>query len=175
MKKKIFYLIGFMGAGKTTLGKQIAGRLGFHFQDLDAFLEAQTGRSVRQIFVEEGETAFRAKERQALQELIRSSPTPLILACGGGAPCYENNLALMQQNGFLIYLKAEPSTLMQRLAPQKDKRPLVKDIPKSELLNHIQLMLQSRNPYYWQADFVFTVEKDKTEVLLKFIEVCAGT
>jgi shikimate kinase len=175
VKKKIFYLIGFMGAGKTTLGKQIAQSLGFYFQDLDAFLEAQTGRSVRQIFLEEGETAFRAKESQALGELIRSSPTPLILACGGGAPCYENNLALMQQNGFLIYLKAEPATLMQRLLPQKEKRPLIKDIPKTELLNYIQFMLQSRSLYYWQADFVFTVEKDNPEVLLKFIEVCTKT
>jgi shikimate kinase len=175
MKKKIFYLIGFMGAGKTTLGKQIAQSLGFYFQDLDAFLETQTGRSVHQIFVEEGEAAFRTKERQALQELIRSAPTPLILACGGGAPCYENNLALMQQNGFLIYLKAEPATLMQRLLPQKEKRPLVKNIPQSQLLNYIQLMLQSRSPYYWQADFVFTVEKDSPEVLRKFIEVCAKT
>ncbi|MCS6904040.1 MAG: shikimate kinase [Bacteroidia bacterium] len=162
-----------MGSGKTTLGKQIAQKLSFHFIDLDNFIEVQENQTIHQLFIQLGHELFRQKEQEALIKVITSAPTPLILACGGGTPCYLNNLSIMQQSGYLIYLKAEPQTLANRIRLQQKQRPLLSNVTQSQLLNYISQMLQSREPYYWQADFVFTIEKDDPLVLTEFIQICS--
>ncbi|MEO0469924.1 MAG: shikimate kinase, partial [Bacteroidota bacterium] len=105
------FLIGFMGAGKTTLGQAVAQRLKWQFLDLDHWIVAQTGKSVKQIFADEGERAFRQMEKEAIDTLAGTSGTPSIIATGGGAPCFDDHLLRMKAAGKVIYLRPSVSEL----------------------------------------------------------------
>ena len=127
---KIF-LIGFMGSGKTSIGKRLAKFLGFDFIDLDSVIETKEGKPISKIFMERGETAFRILEQEALQELVKE--TGVVVATGGGAPCHNNNLQFMNANGTTVYLRLDQEALLQRLTDAKLKRPLIKDLTDAEL------------------------------------------
>jgi shikimate kinase len=102
-------LIGYMGAGKTTLGKALAQEMGLRFFDLDWYIEEQNDTTISEIFAQEGEAGFREKERQALHEVIQKDD--IVLAVGGGTPCFYDNIDFMNQQARTIYLKATPETL----------------------------------------------------------------
>ena len=150
------FLSGMPGAGKTYWGYRLASSQKLNFVDLDAFIEKREGKTIGEIFGTFGETGFRMKETAALQDVIRSSGDPAIVACGGGTPVHNGNLEIMKSAGCVIYLRAELSTLAQRLVQEEHQRPLLTG--KSFLLPTLQQMLAERQGFYEQADYIFDVE-----------------
>jgi shikimate kinase / 3-dehydroquinate synthase len=146
------YLVGNMGSGKTTIGEQVAQRLGMFFTDLDRDIEWMTGQTVAELFAQRGEEAFRQLEREALARTIILMDT--VVATGGGVVLREENRALMRRKGWVIYLRASPETLWQRLQHTTD-RPLLRTESPSETL---QAIAQAREPLYQEADWVIDTD-----------------
>ncbi|GHV20402.1 shikimate kinase [Bacteroidia bacterium] len=153
-----------MGSGKTTIGKLLAKRAGLQFVDLDLFIENRHHKSVRQLFSEKGESGFREIERRALEEV--SGFEDIVISTGGGAPCFFDNMTLMNQLGFTIYLKVSESELANRLNYMKHNRPLIKDKNEDELRVFISESLRKREIFYNQAKLMFDAEQllDETDV-----------
>ena len=151
----IYFLIGFMGAGKSSLGKYAAKRLNMQFIDLDQWIEETKGISISSIFQEQGEQAFRGLERWAL-ETVCEHPFKggLILSCGGGTPCFFDNMDYMKGRGETMYLQLSSGMLAHRLQNAKHKRPLLEAV--EDLEGFIQEKLRVREPFYLQADHVIT-------------------
>lgn len=148
------YLVGFMGCGKTTLGRKIAGLLGLNFIDLDKFIEERTFKSVPLIFEEEGEQGFREREHHALEEV--SHFEHVIVATGGGAPCFYDNMELMNRTGITVYISPDTPTLAGRIIHSKTERPLVAGKSKEELISFINESLKRRAPFYEKAKIVLS-------------------
>ncbi len=142
-------LIGYMGAGKTTLGKQLAKRLGMEFIDLDWYIEKRFRKSVSQLFAERGEEGFRAIERNMLREVAEFEG--VVVSAGGGTPCFFDNMEYMNAQAETIYLKATPETLRLHLRMGKQQRPLIAGKNDEELDNFIRESLAVREPYYTRA------------------------
>lgn len=143
------FLIGFMGSGKTTLGKQLAKKLGYQFVDQDTLIEERLKMTVGDIFATYGENRFRLEEREVL--LSFETSTNLVVSTGGGAPCFFDNIGIMNTLGCSIYLKAEPKTLANRLKNSQNTRPLIIGKSEQELLDYISAKLFEREPFYNQA------------------------
>lgn len=152
MQEKPIYLTGFMGSGKTTLGRLLARSLGREFIDLDRFIEDQNNANIPEIFSRQGEERFRELERLAIHETINKKNA--IIATGGGAPCFFDNMDVMNKNGITIYLKLSPEALLQRLLPARNHRPLIKDKNEDELHAFIKTKLEAREPYYKKAHLI---------------------
>lgn len=148
------YLIGYMGCGKSTLGKRLANHLNLQFVDMDHYIEMRNHKTIPQIFAEEGEGEFREKERKALEEL--SAFNDVVIATGGGAPCFFDNIELMNNTGATIYMNIDPAILAHRLLNSKIERPLIKGKSEAELTVFIDETLKKRNPFYKQARFEIT-------------------
>jgi len=144
-----------MGAGKTTIGKQIAKRLGWSFVDVDSFIENRYHKTISQIFAEKGEKFFREVERNVLQEVSLFEKT--VISTGGGAPCFFDNMDWMNRTGITVYLKMPVSELTQRLVNCKQERPLVKGKNKEELQQFIADSLEKREVWYSRATITFPV------------------
>ncbi|GAB4424304.1 MAG: shikimate kinase [Bacteroidia bacterium] len=145
-----------MGAGKTTLGRAAAGLLGWTFADLDAWIEAAEGRSVPAIFAEEGQDYFRAQEAAAIEALGQEAPLSRIVATGGGAACFGDNMTRMNALGLTIYLKPDLHTLCDRLRDQRAGRPLLRDLTDAQLLPFLEAMQAQREPYYARARYTLS-------------------
>lgn len=150
----LVFLIGFMGAGKTTLGTHYTRVHGGRFIDLDDWLVAQAGMSISDIFAKEGEAGFRRRERQALESLEAFRDTATLVACGGGTPCFGDNMKWMRQHGQTVYLSLSPATLHQRLKHEQAQRPLIRDLSHNQLRTFVEELLEKRNPYYQQASII---------------------
>lgn len=146
--KKLF-LVGFMGSGKSTMGKQIAKGLNWRFIDLDDFIEAKMGKTITSIFNDEGEDVFRHLERETLEEMAHLDK--VVVATGGGVPCFHDNMGFMNSHGRTVYLKLPPQELCQRLLPVRSTRPLIANKSDGELLDYIKEKLSEREPFYNQA------------------------
>lgn len=166
---KIF-LIGYMGAGKTTLGRPLAEKLQVPFIDLDAAIEAREGRTIRQLFIEVGEAVFREKERDCLQS--GDFPEQFVMATGGGAPCFFDNMDWMNRQGVTIYLRADPLTIASRLEDQREERPLLRSLSKEELPEFVRNRLRERDIYYMKAELV--LEKPGGLTLDDLLEALSG-
>lgn len=153
---KIF-LIGFMGSGKTYWGKVWAKQLALSFYDLDEIIEAAQGKKIAQIFEKEGEDHFRSIETTALQTFAEKKDC--MIACGGGTACFNDNMQWMNENGTTIYLSASPQYIFNRVAAEKDKRPLIKKINEAELLFFIEQKLKEREQFYKQAKFILPADE----------------
>lgn len=152
-------LCGYMGSGKSQVGRLLASKLGLVFFDLDDQIEKNQQKSVKKIFLEKGEIFFRKKENEVLKELL-DAPESFILSLGGGTPCYADNLEILKNNKEvrLIYLKVELNELTKRLFNEKEKRPLISDQESRESLNDfIRKHLFERQYYYLQSDVVLDV------------------
>ncbi len=143
------YLTGYMGCGKSTLGRKLASHAGLQFIDMDQYIEERNCKSIPQIFAEEGEDEFRKKERKALEEL--SEFTDVVIATGGGAPCFFDNMELMNRTGKTIYMDIDPKILATRLLKSKTDRPLIKGKSEEELVQFIGETLEKRIVYYSMA------------------------
>ena len=144
-----FFLIGFMGSGKSYWGKLWGETFSLDWYDLDTEIEKATGKSIDAIFKEEGELAFRKKERQVLKQFLKKDQ--FILSCGGGTPCFFDNLKKMNRDGVVIYLKSSPSELADRLRYEKDARPLLKGVSDDRLEFFIEQKLNERSTDYQKA------------------------
>jgi len=143
------FLIGFMGSGKTTVGRPLAKALGLSFVDMDHHLTDTQHKTVAQLFEELGENGFRQLERDNLAAL--SIQDNVVIASGGGAPCFFDNMDTMNRVGSTIYLKVSPEGLAARLKHGRDKRPLLRGKNDEELLEYIRTALASREKFYSQA------------------------
>ena len=130
------YLIGFMGAGKTHWGRLLSEKLGMRFFDLDEQVTEHAGKSIPEIFATEGEEQFRIMEKEVLH-IITESHESFVMACGGGSPCYFNNIEYMNQSGTTVWINTPLETLFQRLVVEKEKRPLIKELSDEQLKNFI--------------------------------------
>ncbi|MFW5822309.1 MAG: shikimate kinase [Tangfeifania sp.] len=148
------YLIGYMGCGKTTLGKRLSKHMGLQFIDMDHYIEKRNCKTVPQLFKEFGELGFRQRERKALEELAEF--TDIVIATGGGAPCFFDNIDLMNRTGKTIYLNIHPKILASRLLKSKTERPLIKGKSRNELIEFIDETLRKRNKFYKQANYEIT-------------------
>lgn len=146
------YLIGFMGSGKSTFGKRMASRAGWKFEDLDSLIENIEGRSVRNIFLESGENYFREIEASTLRGI--SKDDNIVVACGGGTPCYKDNMKFMNQSGVTIYLKHNVQTLAHRLKNAKKVRPLLERMNPEEMEQYISAKLAERERWYNKSQLI---------------------
>lgn len=154
-------LCGYMGSGKSQVGRLLASKLGLVFFDLDDQIEKNQQKSIKKIFSEKGEIFFRKKENEVLKELL-NAPENFILSLGGGAPCYADNLEILKNNKEvrLIYLKVELNELTKRLFNEKEKRPLISGQESRESLNDfIRKHLFERQYYYLQSDIILDVSE----------------
>jgi len=138
-----------MGSGKTSVGKKLAKSLGIEFIDLDSFIEGQAKMSINNIFDGPGEQVFRNLEREGLEEL--SNKEDIVVATGGGTPCFKDNMNFLNEHGITIYLKLENRILLERLANAKSDRPLLKNLSDEELKDYIEKKLAERAPTYERA------------------------
>ena len=148
-------LIGYMGAGKTTIGKALSKELGIIFYDLDWYIESRTRKTVPQIFAERGEEGFRKIEYNMLHEVAEFEN--VIISCGGGSPCFFDNMDYLNQQGQVVYLKADPEVLYKHLQMARVERPLLKGKSHEELLAFIKEQLEKREPFYTKARYTLDV------------------
>ena len=156
----LIYLIGFMGCGKTTLGKKVANQLKYDFIDLDQLIEKRAYLTINEIFTKKGEEFFRVLEKQLLIELSLSENT--VVAVGGGTPCYFTNMEIMNQTGETFYFQRPVKELFNRIVNARDNRPLVKDKSEEELLVYIEDLLNKREVFYLKSKF--TIPRNKLTV-----------
>ena len=157
---KPVFLIGFMGAGKTTVGQILAQKLNLQFVDLDHFIENKTKLTIAEYFEKYGEKSFREVERESLITL--SQRENLIIATGGGAPCFADNMQIIKQSGMSFYLKWTNENLFLRLKIDgTDKRPLLKGKSDAEIMEYISKSMTCRETFFRQADFTVSAENDE--------------
>lgn len=158
------FLIGYMGAGKTTLGKAFSRELGLTFIDLDWYIEERFHKTVQQLFSERGEQGFRELERKMLHEVAEFED--VVISAGGGTPCFFDNMDYMNACGDTVFLQVEPEVLFRRLKVAKQQRPLLANKSDEELMNFICEALRKRHPFYSQAKLLFRADEleDKSQI-----------
>jgi shikimate kinase len=158
------FLVGYMGAGKSVIGKSLSKSLGCKFFDLDAYIELKEGKKISQIFEEKNEVFFRKLENKYLKELILIKDKKII-STGGGTPCFENNFNIIQScsNSVSVYLKANVETILDRLKGSVDKRPIISNFQNEDSIKEfIKKHLFERSFYY---------EKSKIKIITDDIEI----
>lgn len=150
----LVFLIGFMGSGKTTIGKKLAKKMKFAFLDLDQEIEKHENLSISEIFEIHGEDYFRALENKVLLGIFQLKN--IVVSCGGGTPCHNNNIDLINKAGISIYLKLSAEALHSRLKKAKTQRPLLKNKAESELLDYIKRKLEERQSCYLKSKIVIS-------------------
>lgn len=170
---KSIIIIGYMGAGKTTVGKALAKDLGVMFYDLDWYIETRMHKTVKQIFDENGESGFRQIEHNMLHEVAEFEN--VVVSCGGGTPCFFDNMNYMNKLGETIYLKANPDTLYTHLKMGKGVRPLLLNKTPEEVQFFIREQLKLREPFYEKAKHIIDINvmdnSDKIEKVVKQIRL----
>ena len=164
-------LIGYMGAGKTTVGRMLAKDMGLMFYDLDWYITSRMRRTVAQIFEESGEEGFRRIERNMLHEVAEFEN--VVISCGGGTPCFFDNMDYLNLQSETVYLKATPEVLYAHLKMGKSVRPLLLNKTPEEVEAFVKQQLQQREPYYSKAKHVLDVNvldsRDKVRVSVRKI------
>ena len=135
-----------MSSGKSTLGKKLSRSLGYKFVDLDKLIERDQGSDIPSIFSQKGESYFREVESRILKEIIPNSS--IVLAAGGGTPCFFDNMEFMNRSGITIYVEMTPVALAKRLEYGKHKRPLLANMDEQQVVTFIKEKLEERNPFY---------------------------
>lgn len=148
-------LIGYMGSGKTTVGKALSKETGMMFYDLDWYIESRMRKTVAQIFAEKGEEGFRKIEYNMLHEVAEFEN--VIISCGGGTPCFFDNIDYINQQGEVVYLKATPEVLYRHLLMGKVERPLIKNKTSEELIAYITEQVAKREEFYNKARYTLDV------------------
>jgi len=163
----LIFLIGYMGCGKTTMGKKLSSRLNYPFIDLDLVLEEQAGKTIAQYFADHGEDTFRELE----SSVLKNTPYPAnaIVSTGGGLPCFFDNMDWMKAHGRSVYIKLNAGMLASRLENNKDDRPILRHKHGEELISFIDEKLKEREPFYSQANIIadgMSLTAEKLEALL---------
>lgn len=164
---KIF-LIGFMGSGKSHWGRLLSQKLSIPFFDLDEQVCAHADKSIPEIFSADGEEHFRIMEKEVLY-IISESHDSFVMACGGGSPCFFNNIEYMNQSGTTVWINTPLSILYERLVKEKDKRPLIKELTEDQLRSFISRKFAGRKIYYEQAAITMDEEPVQLDKLIEMI------
>ena len=172
MEIKRIFLVGFMGSGKSTLGRCLKTEMAWQFVDLDEYFETVYQTGITQYFADCGEDAFRKAERTMLKQVIGMEK--VIIATGGGTPCYFDNMALMNTHGLSIYIKLSVDTLVERLCGARQVRPLIAGKSREELKPYIAAKLAEREPFYNRAKVIVDAEVIGIDGLKRIIEA-SGT
>jgi len=163
------YLIGYMGSGKSTVGKGLAKAFGLQFIDLDTYIEKRNFKTIPELFATVGEEGFRKAEQKALHEV--SEFENVVIATGGGAPCFFDNMEVIKRTGKSVYLRGTPHILAERLLNSKTERPLIKGKSEEELITFIHETLAKREKWYLQADIILDFDCNLTiEEVVETIE-----
>lgn len=169
MQTKRVFLIGFMGAGKTSIGKKLANSFGLPFLDVDSLLVEKHKMIINDFFQKYGEKAFREEETRVLKEII-ATYSEAIIAVGGGLPCFNENMTLINKEGISIYLHRPAKELFARLRNKKEDRPLIKDLSDDELLTFIEDQLLEREQFYNQAHLKVGRDEQKLNLLKEMLQ-----
>ena len=166
---KNIYLLGFMGSGKSYIGKWLSEKFNLNFLDLDQFIEDSTQLSIPQIFSSNGEEGFREQEANLLRKTTDFNQ--YIISCGGGTPCFHDNMKWIKDHGISIYLKTSEELLFKRLNNQKTGRPLISSMSDDDLRHFISIKISEREKFYEQADYLYLQWDDNNTLidLEKFI------
>ncbi|MCE9540232.1 MAG: shikimate kinase [Bacteroidetes bacterium] len=167
-----FFLTGYMGSGKSTVGEKLAAKLKYDFIDLDKLIESDYKQSIPEIFATKGEKEFRAMEHNTLKRVIEKNN--VVVACGGGTPCYYNNMELMSNNGVTVYIKMSVDTLVDRLTNAKEKRPLIENKTPTELRSFIKRQLEKREDVYHKAQYTVKGKDLNVDELALFVKEQVG-
>lgn len=159
--QRTIYLVGFMGSGKSHVGKKLAKALYCPFVDLDAVIERETNSTINDLFRVEGQAYFRLLERRVLHDTA-FGPTRIV-ATGGGAPCFFNNMNWINQHGLAIYLDAKPEVLVERLWRGRSKRPLLNGLNQDSLLDFIKGKLTERRAFYALAPVHYHIHQSQQD------------
>ena len=163
--------VGYMGSGKSLVGKLLAKKLEVPFYDLDAIIEEKENQSISELFETKGEIYFRKIENNILKLVLQKTES-FVLSLGGGTPCYHNNHELLQHDGIVsFYLKATSAKLVERLQDEKDARPLLASVNNHQLLDFITKHLFDRSFYYHQVNHVITIDEKSVEQLVDEIQM----
>lgn len=169
---KRIILIGYMGAGKTTVGKALAKQLGLTFYDLDWYIETRMRKKVPEIFAERGEEGFRKIEHNMLHEVAEFEN--VVVSCGGGTPCFYDNMEYLNSQSDVVYLKAEPETLFKHLKMGKGIRPLLLGKNDEELMTFIREQLTKREEFYGKAKHIVNIpcmeDEDKVNLTIELVK-----
>ncbi len=156
-----------MGCGKSYIGQPLASKLGFQFVDVDNIIENTEGVTIAQIFEKQGETYFRKLESETLKRLGKWEN--IVIATGGGAACFQGNMAWMNDNGLTIYLKGSPELLLSRLKGETHQRPLLAGRTDADLLDFIENKLSERTQFYEKAALIIEQSGDGEEIVIDII------
>lgn len=166
----IIALVGYMGSGKSTVGRALAGELGMGFTDLDRYLEAQLGQSIPEVFGAKGELFFRKKEHELLRQWLEENRSG-VLALGGGTPCYAGNMdLLLGYTPHVVYLQLSVPGLVARLREEQANRPLVAHLAAEELPEFIGKHLFERAPFYARAPYTIVCDRQTPEQIVAEIK-----
>ncbi|MGB5386715.1 MAG: shikimate kinase [Eudoraea sp.] len=158
-------LIGYMGSGKTTVGKLLAKELGSEFIDLDDYIESSLNKKITHIFKTKGELYFRKNESELLNEIL-DDKRDLVIALGGGTPCYGVNMnTILQKTDLVFYLKLSIATLTERLHQEKEHRPLISHLKDEDLSQFIGKHLFERGVYYSRANYTVSGDHKNSELV----------
>ncbi|MCQ2286009.1 MAG: shikimate kinase [Bacteroidales bacterium] len=164
-------LVGFSGAGKTTIGKKLANRLNYSFIDLDQYFEQKYCFSISHFFQQLGEEYFRKLEHEVLLEVLEKEN--VVISTGGGTPCFFNSMEIINSKSISIFIEMSPKSLLDRLAHSKKPRPLTSQLSPIELEQYIENKLAERLPFYTQADLTVKGENFNVENLLNDLNAWA--
>ncbi|MGB0422799.1 MAG: shikimate kinase [Flavobacteriales bacterium] len=163
------FLVGYMAVGKTTVGKKLAKALALNFVDLDQLIEKQERRTISEIFEKEGESSFRGVERNAL--VVASELENVVISTGGGAPCFYDNMSVMNEKGITIYLEMDVMSIAYRLQHSNDPRPLVLGKSSEELESFVRFHLEERKEFYEEAQIKFNALGFNPKKLEQLIDI----
>jgi shikimate kinase len=161
------FLVGFMGSGKSSVGKALARLLNLEFTDIDYEISSSTGKTIPELFEKEGEKHFRELEKLAIKGI--AAKKNMLIACGGGLPCYNDLMKELNKQGITIYLKLSSERLFERLKKDSDKRPLLKGKNDVEMKKFIADLLEEREFYYLQSQYKISIKDHTPEEVAKAI------
>lgn len=166
-----FSLIGYMGSGKTTIGRELAKKLNIDFLDLDELIQNHTQKSISAFFKESGEIKFRKTEREVLISIL-GSEKDYVLAVGGGTPVYYDNMNLIKENTTSIYLRSNPKFLSERLVQEKSKRPVIAHLKDEQLPEFVAKHLFERRNFYEESNYTIDIPaKSVNEITNEIIQL----
>jgi shikimate kinase len=168
----LLFLIGMPAAGKTFWGREIAGAHGWQFIDLDEYVAKREKASVPALFAQYGEAGFREREAQGLQQLLVNSSGSVVVACGGGTPCYKDNMQHMKDAGTVVYLQAGIPYLLRNLENSTEVRPLLKG--RASLDVYLADLLAKRKKIYEQAHYILDAEALSLPTFAEIIASCTN-
>lgn len=165
---KALFLVGFMGAGKSTLGKELAQGLSWDFFDLDEEIERSYQSSIPELFRELGEKKFRELEKETLHSFEKRT-TPFVMATGGGTPCFFDNMDWMKKTGEVLFIDIAPEELLERLKGTEDGRPVLKSLDPEKFEEEMLILLGKRRPYYLQAPWILGKNVQKIDEVIHML------